>query len=139
MSVKSYIESIGFVAGSVAGYLFGPIDAILQGMLVLMVVDIVIGLMDAFSGVSTKTAAGGLSSDAMRKGLAKKCGELIMVIVGQTLDHVTGMGVVRTGVCTALIIAETISLTENVSLLGVVDIPIINQALEILKKKDDEE
>lgn len=135
MSVKNYVEAIGFFAGSLAGFLFGPMDVLFQGMLVLMAVDVFVGLIDAFSGVSSKTDAGGVSSQAMVKGIAKKCGELVMVIVGNTLDMITGMAVVRSGVCVAIIVAETISITENVTLLGVVDIPIINEALEILKKK----
>lgn len=137
MNVKHMIEAAGFAVGAAAGYLFGPLDAALQGMLVLMAVDVAVGMIDAFVGVSNKTPGGKISSDAMVKGLAKKCGELAMVIVGNALDYVSGMNIVRTGVVFTIIIAETISIVENVSLLGVVDIPIINKALEVLKEKGD--
>lgn len=138
-NAKTIFDIVSFAVGGVLGYLFGPCDEILKGMLVMMALDIVVGVITAFSGLSPKTKTGGLSSDAMFHGLMKKAGEICIVIVGNVLDKVTGMGVVRTGVCVAILASEVLSITENASLLGVIDIPIINKALEVLKGESDDE
>lgn len=137
MNVKNVVNLISFSVGGVLGYLFGPCDVLLQSLLVFMALDIITGLMAAATGHSTKTEGGKLSSQAMFNGIMKKGAELIMVIVGNVLDMVTGMTIIRAGVCSTLIVSEVLSITENATLLGVIDIPIINKALEILKEKSD--
>lgn len=137
-SAKAALEVIFFGFGAIAGYLFGPCDNLLRALLVFIVLDIALGVVSACTGKSKHTVNGRLSSEAMRSGLAKKAAELAIVIVGNTLDMVTGMTVVRSGVCVALICSEAISVVETASLLGVVNIPIINKALEVLQEKETE-
>lgn len=139
MNIKNVINIVSFGVGGVLGYLFGPMDALFQGMLVLMVLDFALGIVMGAVGKSTKTNGGKLSSQAMFSGVAKKVGELAMVIVGNVLDSMTGMAIVRAGVCAAIAVSEVLSITENASILGVIDIPVINKALEILKGKAEGE
>lgn len=130
-------EAISLTAGACSGiisYFFGPCDIILQGMLILMVLDVAVGMLDALAGVSPKTKGGKLDSGAMTKGIAKKVGELLMVIVGNVMDMMTGLAVVRSGVVVTIAVSECISILENVSLLGVVDIPVLKRALEVLNR-----
>lgn len=138
-NIKTLVNLGSFAAGSMLGYLFGPLDPIVQGFLVMAALDIVLGVVSGICGVSSKTQGGKISSKAMILGLGKKCAELVMIIVGNMLDMATGLSITRSGVCAALLVAETISVLENASSLGVINIPIINDTLEYLqgKKNDD--
>lgn len=133
-TAKKMIETIAFAIGGVIGYLVGPCDALLQALLIFIVLDVVLGIISASCGKSKHSPSGKVSSQAMFVGLCKKAAELAMVVVGNTLDMVTGMSIVRSGVCVAIIVSEVISITETASLLGVIDIPIINKALDALKE-----
>lgn len=137
--IKDLVEAVAFGVGGVIGYLFGPCDNMLQALLVFIVLDICLGLISAGCGKSKHSESGKISSQTMFSGLCKKAAELGMVIVGNTLDMVTGMHVVRAGVCVAIITSEVISITETASILGVIDIPIINKALDALKDGDKKE
>lgn len=101
-----------------------------------MAADYITGLIVA--GVfkkSPKTETGALESKAGWKGLFRKGGTLLVVLIACRLDMELGINYIRDAVIIAFIINEVVSLAENVGLMGVpIPKPILN-AIDILKKK----
>lgn len=126
---------IGTVGSLVASF-FGGWTASLSTLLIFMLIDYVTGLIVA--GVfhkSKKTDSGALESRAGFKGLCKKGMVLMLVLVGHRLDIAIGTTYIRDAVCIAFIANETISIIENAGLMGI-KIPIIlENAIDVLKKK----
>lgn len=79
----------------------------------LMVVDFMSGFINAW-------AKHNIRSDKMRSGLAKKCGELFAILVGELFAF--GMQLppeITAGISIYILFMETISIVENLALLGV--------------------
>lgn len=138
--MKSYIlcASIGAIGAAITG-LFGGWDAALVTLIIFMAIDYVTGLIVA--GVfhaSPKTESGALESKAGLKGLLRKGGMLLVVLVACRLDLMLGARFIRDAVVIALISNEALSIVENLGLMGVpIPAPIIN-AIEVLKNRADE-
>lgn len=129
------------IAGGVVAGLFGGWDTMLIVLVAFMVIDFVTGWMVAFAGKSLKTVSGHLDSDIARKGLMKKAGELLLVIVAVMLDMLAqkelgyNSAIFRTPVMLFIVATEGLSILEN---LGLLDVPLpafIMKALEQLKNK----
>lgn len=135
--MKSYLlcAGIGAVGAGIAG-LFGGWDAALITLIIFMGIDYVTGLIVA--GVfhnSPKTENGALESKAGLKGLLRKGGMLLVVLVACRLDLMLGAHFIRDAVVIALISNEALSIVENLGLMGVpIPAPIIN-AIEVLKNR----
>ena len=128
---------IGTVGSLVASF-FGGWTTSLSTLLIFMIIDYVTGLVVA--GVfhkSKKTDSGALESRAGFKGLCKKGMILVLVLVGYRLDLTTGTTYIRDGVCIAFIANEAISICENAGLMGIKIPPVIENAIDVLKKKGD--
>lgn len=136
--MKNYLCTAIGITGSVISSLFGGWDAALVTLLIFMLIDYVSGLIVA--GVfhtSPKTENGALESKAGWKGLCRKGMILLIVLVANRLDLVIGTSYIRDAVCIAFFANETISIVENAGLMGVpIPAPLMN-AIEILKKKGD--
>lgn len=128
---------LGAVGAGIAGA-FGGWDAAITTMMIFILSDYVTGLIVA--GVfhaSPKTENGALESKAGIKGLLRKGGMLLVVLIAVRLDLMLGYHFVRDGVVIAFIINEALSIIENLGLMGVpIPKPLIN-AIEVLKKRDD--
>lgn len=101
-----------------------------------MAADYVTGLIVA--GVfkkSPKTETGGLESKAGWKGLFRKGGTLLVVLIACRLDIELGTTYIRDAVIIAFLINEIISLIENAGLMGVYIPPPIKNGIDLLKKK----
>ena len=114
MKWDKIVEILGGVAGAIWG-LFGGKDTMLVVLLCFMGIDYCTGLLVGWTGKSTKTESGHLSSAVGWAGLAKKAGELVAVIVGVLLDKLaveqlgyTGAAF-RTGMMLYIIVTEAIS------------------------------
>lgn len=130
--------SIG-VIGSFVASLFGGWTASLTTLLIFMGIDYVSGLVVA--GVfhnSPKTDTGALESRAGLKGLIRKCSMLLFVLVGHRLDVAVGTAYIRDAVCIAFMANELLSIVENMGLMGVPIPAVITNAIDILKKKTNE-
>lgn len=129
---------IGVVGSGIAAF-FGGWDAAIATLLIFMAVDYITGLIVA--GVfhrSGKTESGALESGAGWQGLCRKGMSLLVVLVACRLDLMIGSSFIRDGVVIAFVTNETISIVENAGLMGVpVPAPIM-QAIEVLKKKSDD-
>lgn len=103
----------------------------------MMAIDIVTGLINAWATNSFQSAR-------MRTGLAKKCGEIIIILIGMMFTY--GMNLPRyilTGIAVYIIFMELMSVMENLKKLGV-PIPafiskVLNNVDETLKTAEDYE
>ena len=103
----------------------------------MMAIDIVTGLINAWATNSFQSAK-------MRTGLAKKCGEIIIILIGMMFTY--GMSLpkyILTGISVYIIFMELMSVMENLDKLGV-PIPafiskVLNNVDEALKKDEYEE
>ena len=88
--------------------------------------------------MSPKSSGGALASHAAFKGLAKKGMILVFVLIGARLDMILEMNIIKNGVCTAFILSELISVTENAGLMGIPIPKVVRRAIELLKDKEDD-
>ena len=95
----------------------------------LMGIDIITGLLNAW-------LKGEVKSSILRKGLAKKIGEMCVILMGEIF--VAGMNLPRavsSGISLYLIIMELISICENLEKLGVPIPNFIRKALDTTEEK----
>jgi toxin secretion/phage lysis holin len=130
---------IGAVGAGIAS-MFGGMDAALITLMIFILIDYVTGLIVA--GVfhrSPKTENGALESKAGLKGLLRKGGMLLMVLIACRLDLMLGAHFIRDACVIALISNEALSIIENMGLMGVpIPKPVIN-AIEVLKDRANED
>ena len=139
MSKNIFISIIGAVGAFAVNFL-GGWDANIGALCLFMVADYATGLLVA--GVfhsSPKTDTGALESRAGFKGLCRKGIILMLVMVACQLDIVLGTNMIRNGVIIAFICNELISLVENVGLMGVPVPKVIINAIDVLKKKSEDD
>ena len=138
--MKIKILSLIGCVGSVIASLFGGWDAALATLIIFMGIDYVTGLIVA--GVfhtSEKTENGMLESRAGWKGLCRKGGTLLVVLVACRLDLIMGSNFIRDAVVSAFVANETISIIENAGLMGIPIPAVITRAVEVLKSKSEKE
>lgn len=110
-------------------FLLGGFDVALQCLLVAIVIDYISGLAKAYI---TKT----LSSQIGLKGIIKKVGVLLVVMLAVLIDRVTGeSGAIRTLVIYYFVANEGLSIIENLAQAGVPIPKVIKDALKALKKE----
>lgn len=128
------------IVSSAILYLVGDITMPFIILLIFMCTDYITGLI--LSGVfkkSKKTESGGLSSEIGFKGLIKKVCIIICVIVANMLDYVLKTNYIRNVVIISFITNEVISIIENLGLIGVKIPKVITNAIDILKRKEEDE
>lgn len=129
----------GSIGGAIAHF-FGGWSKDMTTLIILMGADFVLGLVVA--GVfqkSKKSESGALESRASWKGICRKGGTLLIVLIAHRLDLALGVDFVRTATVIAYIVNESISILENVGLMGVPIPKKLRQAIEILKDKAEED
>lgn len=136
----TWIEAaLGTIGGAVA-WTFGGWSESLTTLVIFMAIDYITGLTVA--GVfkrSKKSESGALESRAGFKGLIRKSMVLLAVLVACRLDLLIGTGsFVRDSVIIAFIVNETISIFENMALMGIPLPEAIRKAIDILEKKGKE-
>lgn len=131
------------VFGAIGGFIstmFGGWDSALTTLIIFMAIDFVTGLMVA--GVfhrSGKSESGALESKAGWKGLCRKGASLLVVLVAVRLDIALGSSFIKDAVVIGYIVNESISIIENVGLMGLPLPAVIMKAIEVLQKKATEE
>ncbi len=104
-----------------------------------LAVDYITGfLVAAVFKASPKTKSGALESLVGFKGLLRKGTILLVVLIAHQLDMVLNLNFVRDGVVIAYSINETVSIIENVGLMGLPIPDTIKKAIDILKEKNNE-
>lgn len=129
--MKQFINSVLAAIATGAVYLFGGFDVALNCLLIAIVLDYITGIIKAYIKKE-------LSSEVGLKGILKKVGVLIVVMLGVLVDRVTGnTGAVRTLVIYYFVANEGLSIIEN---LGAAGVPIpakLKKALKALKKESN--
>lgn len=135
--VSVFIGCIGaFISSALGGW-----DMSIETLLIFMITDYVLGVMCA--GIfkkSKKTKTGALSSKECYKGILKKIITLILVIIAVRIDLLipAETNFCRDGVVIALICNELISIVENLGIIGIPIPKVIMNAIDILKRKEEE-
>ena len=138
MEKLGIITTIGII-GSFISNSFGGWNQAMTTLCIFMLTDYVTGLIVA--GVfknSTKTNDGGLESKAGFKGLMRKFAVLLLVLIACRLDMMFDTSFVKDCVIIAFITNETISITENIGLMGVPIPKVIEKAITLLNEKGEE-
>lgn len=125
------------IAGTYISTFLGGYDEILKTLFFCIVIDIICGWVVAIFNKSKKTNSGGLSSKVNFEGLIKKVLIIVCVGLGQRFDLLLNVNYIRTAICIAFIINETLSIIENLSLMGIKMPDIITKVLDILKGEYD--
>lgn len=128
--MKEIIDSILAVTATTFIYLIGGLDIALVCLLIAIVLDYISGIIKAYV---TKE----LSSKIGLKGILKKVGILLIVMLSVLVDRVTGeTGAVRTLVIYYFVANEGLSILENLGQAGVPIPESIKKALKVLKKEN---
>lgn len=128
--MKEIIDSILAVTATTFIYLIGGLDIALICLLIAIVLDYISGIIKAYV---TKE----LSSKIGLKGILKKVGVLLIVMLSVLMDRVTGeTGAVRTLVIYYFVANEGLSILENLGQAGVPIPESIKKALKVLKKEN---
>ena len=140
LSLKARLTLItGTVGGYILTVLLGDWTPSLTTLVIFMAIDFLSGLSVAgFFKKSPKTETGGLESKTGRKGLVRKIMTFVYVLIGNQLDLLMASDYIKNAICVAFIINELISITENAGLMGVPMPKIITQAIDLLKRKEEE-
>lgn len=133
------LDSVKIGIGVMGSYLisiFGEWNTAIKTLIIFMAIDWVTGMAVAmFWKSSPKSKTGALSSQVGFKGLMRKCAILAMVVVGNMLDKATGTDFVRNAVVIAYVTNETVSIIENVGIMGVPIPTVIKNLIDTLKEK----
>ena len=132
------VVAVGSI-GAAISYVIGGWDTSIQTLLVFMLIDYLTGLALGVLNKSSKTKDGGLSSKAGLKGIFKKAGMLVVVIIAHRLDVLSGTDFIKDACIIVLIANEGLSIIENLGTIGVPIPKILIKVIEALKKTDDDE
>lgn len=94
-------------------YLFGKIDTLFKTFLILIVIDYISGICKAIYNKK-------LSSDIGAKGIIKKIGYLLTIIVAELIGNLYNSLDIRNILLYMFIANEVISILENISQIGIV-------------------
>lgn len=127
--MKEIFNTVIAFLGTGIVYLLGGVDVAMTCLLVAIALDYLSGLIKAFE---TKT----LSSKIGLRGILKKVGVLLVVMLSVLIDRVAGeTGAIRTLVIYYFVANEGLSIVENLAQAGVPIPQTIKKALKALKKE----
>lgn len=128
--MKEVLQSIIAVVSTGLVYLLGGFDVSLMALVIAIVLDYISGVLKAYV---TKE----LSSRIGLKGIIKKVGVLLVVMLAVIIDNVTGgTGAIRTLVIYYFVANEGLSVIENLGQAGVPIPQSIKKSLKALKKEN---
>lgn len=119
------------VGGSLSSYLFGGWSALLDILLFFVIVDYITGIIAA--GIR-----GELRSTIGLIGITKKVFVFIMVAIAYKIDTILGdIHFLRDTVIFFYLANELLSILENAGQLGIPIPPVIRRAVEIFRRKGE--
>lgn len=126
--MNEWISAIFSVIATTFIWLVGGFDVALSCLLVAIVIDYISGLIKAYN---TKT----LSSSIGFRGILKKVGILLIVMLSVIVDRITiDNGGVRTLVIYYFVANEGLSVIENLAQAGLQVPKSLKNALKVIKK-----
>lgn len=139
ISIKEWVGVLCGIIGASISTLLGANMNIVMVLISFMVLDYITGIIVA--GVfkkSGKSETGAIDSHASLKGLFRKGGMLFVIYIALQIDVVLGFSYVGLATIYFFLANETISLIENIGLMGVPMPSVLVDAIEVLKKKSEE-
>lgn len=128
--MENWLNAIVSVVCTTFIWLIGGLDVALLCLLVAIVLDYISGLIKAYN---TKT----LSSNIGFRGILKKVGILIIVMLAVVVDRVTiDNGGIRTLVIYYFVANEGLSIIENLAQAGLPIPKALKDALKVIKKEN---
>jgi toxin secretion/phage lysis holin len=128
--MKEVISSVLACIGTTFVYLIGGMDIAITCLLIAIALDYISGLIKAYE---CKV----LSSKIGFRGILKKVGVLLVVMLAVLIDRVTGdTGAIRTLVVYYFVANEGLSIIENLAEAGVPIPKSLKKALKSLKKEN---
>lgn len=129
------------ILGGMFGNLFGGLDKIFYALLICSIIDFLSGgaVAVVFKN-SPKTETGAAQSQAGFKGLVKKVFIYLIIVVVVQIDSVVGSnGFLRNAVIIGFMVNEVLSIIENAGLMGIKMPDAVTNAVDILKKKSEQQ
>ena len=121
----------GFIAGALGGF-----DSLLQSLILVMAMDIATGVwVSIHYNRSCKTQSGKFSSKALRHGIGNKILILLVVAISVVIDQIAGLDLLRNITVIFYVVEESVSILENIALMGV---PLPRKLLQVLDILDEE-
>ena len=114
--------------------IFGGPTPELDALLFVMVVDIISGFLKCAYHKSEKTESGKFSSKEFRKGLIQKVGVLLVVAVSGVISKVMGLEAIQPTIIIAFVLEESLSVLENLALIGVPMPQKLKNLLDVLEE-----
>lgn len=126
------------VVGGAIGQALGGWDVAMQVLCVVMVADVLTGYICALVfKKSPKSENGAYDSKASIKGLFRKVGILLAVLIACQMDRFAGTQFIRTATITFFIANDGFSLIENLGIMGLPMPDVLKNAFEALKGKSE--
>lgn len=136
MEKTALFSAISAVFG-IFSTMLGGWDSALSTLCIFMLLDYLTGLV--VGGVfkkSSKTKSGVLESKAGVKGIFRKCAILMVVLVAARLDDFAGSSLLKDCTVIMFICNESLSLLENIGLMGVPIPQKLIDAIDVLTQKE---
>lgn len=128
--MENWISVIVSVTVTTFLWLIGGIDVAFLCLIVAIILDYISGIIKAYS---TKT----LSSSIGFRGILKKIGVLVLVMLAVVVDRITvDNGSIRTLVIYYFVANEGLSVLENLAQAGIPIPKKLKEALKIIKKEN---
>ena len=118
------------VGGSVVTFFVGAWSEMLTLLFTVIIIDYITGLMSAIMNRN-------LSSSIGYKGLIKKFGIVLIVVLSFQIDKFMGTNFVMSGTILFFVSNELISIIENYGKIGLPLPPQITNVIKMLKDKND--
>ena len=135
--MEKYVEMAKIAVSAAVGYFLGGWDNMLQLLIIIIAVDYITGLLVA--GVfknSNKTKNGGIKTIIGFKGLVRKACIILLVMLVTRLEYTLGdTTFCRNTVIIFFVVNESLSILENMGLMGVKYPEWLRTALEVLLEK----
>lgn len=128
--MKEIISSVLACIGTTFVYLIGGMDIAITCLLIAIALDYISGLIKAYECKI-------LSSKIGFRGILKKVGVLLVVMLAVLIDRVAGnTGAIRTLVVYYFVANEGLSIIENLAEAGIPIPKSLKKALKTLKKEN---
>lgn len=137
MEYKNHIIAIVSTFTGAITTILGGYDSLLKAMLMLMLIDIVCGLVDAAFFNHSKYSSNGLSSTGLVKGAIRKCMLLAIVAVAVVIDNILNTTYIRNCAVIYFIATEGLSVLEHMVAMDVPFPSFVKDILEVMLEKAD--
>lgn len=128
--MENWLNAVISIVCTTFVWLIGGCDVALACLIAAIVIDYISGLIKAYN---TKT----LSSNIGFRGILKKVGILLIVMLSVLVDRVTvNNGAIRTLVIYYFVANEGLSILENLAVAGLPIPKALKNALKVIKKEN---